>query len=122
MSDSRSTESKRSAGLVAETADNLRFHHAKSSQMKLRTYVSFMHQAASRSRPRKVVARLECSLQSDAGEGTSTGMREEVDIRVVTSLDGAAKYLYEDVYCQRGQMDSVRMQLLRAGCQSRPSW
>jgi hypothetical protein len=23
--------------LVAETADNLRFHHAKSSQMKLRT-------------------------------------------------------------------------------------
>ena len=27
--------------LVAETADNLRFHHAKSSRTKLRTYASF---------------------------------------------------------------------------------
>jgi len=37
-------------------------------------------------------------------------MRQEVDIRyVVTSLKGSAKHLYEDVYCQRGQMDSVRM-------------
>ena len=35
-------------------------------------------------------------------------MRQEVDIRyVVTSLDGAAKYLYEDVYCQRGQMENL---------------
>src|SRR6202045_544386 len=31
---------------VAETADNLRFHHAKSSQTKLRTYASFTYQAA----------------------------------------------------------------------------
>jgi hypothetical protein len=74
--------------LVAETADNLRFHHAKSSQMKLRTYVSFMYQAGSWNRPRKVVARLECSLQLDAGEGTSTGMRQEVDIR---KPDGTSK-------------------------------
>ena len=48
--------------LVAETADNLRFHHAKSSQTKLRTYASFTYQAGSWTRPRKVVARLECSL------------------------------------------------------------
>ena len=74
---------------VAETADNLRFHHAKSSQTKLRTYASFTYQAGSWDRPRKVVARLECSLQPDAGEATSTGMRQEVDIRyVVTSLKG----------------------------------
>src|ERR1700686_2159396 len=33
--------------LVAETADNLRFHHAKSSQTKLRTYASFTYQAGS---------------------------------------------------------------------------
>jgi hypothetical protein len=34
-----------------------------------------------------VVARLECSLQPDVGDSTSTGMRQEVDIRyVVTSL------------------------------------
>jgi len=96
---------------VAETADNLRFHHAASSEAKLRTYTSFMYQANSWARPRKVVARLECSLQPDSGgEITSTGMRQEVDIRyVVTSLKGPAQHLYEDVYCQRGQMDSVRM-------------
>jgi Transposase DDE domain group 1 len=68
--------------LVAEVADNLRFHHAKSSKEKLRTFVSFMYQASSWKRPRKVVARLECSLQPDTGEITSTGMRQEVDIRM----------------------------------------
>jgi hypothetical protein len=94
--------------LVAETADNLRFHHAKSSQTKLRTYASFTYQAGSWTRPRKVVARLECSLQPDAGETTSTGMRQEVDIRyVVTSLKGTAQHLYEDVYCPRGQMENL---------------
>ena len=94
--------------MVAKTADNLRFHHAKSRQPKLRTYASFMYQAGSWKRPRKVVARLECSLQPDAGETTSTGMRQEVDIRyVVTSLKGSAQYLYEDVYCQRGQMENL---------------
>jgi hypothetical protein len=82
--------------LVAETAVNLRFHHAMSSQAKLRTYASFMYQAGSWKRPRKVVARLECSLQPVAGE---TGMRQEVDIRyVVTSLKGSAQHLYENVY------------------------
>jgi hypothetical protein len=94
--------------MVAKTADNLRFHHAKSRQPKLRTYASFMYQAGSWKRPRKVVARLECSLQPDAGETTSTGMRQEVDIRyVVTSLKGSAQYLYEDIYCQRGQMENL---------------
>jgi Transposase DDE domain group 1 len=67
--------------LMAETADNLRFHHAKSNQAKLRTYASFFYQAGSWDRPRKVVARLECSLQPDGQEGTATGMRQEVDIR-----------------------------------------
>jgi hypothetical protein len=46
---------------MAETADNLRFHHAKSNQAKLRTYASFFYQAGSWDRLRKVVARLECS-------------------------------------------------------------
>jgi hypothetical protein len=52
---------------VAETVDNLRFHHAESSRTKLRTYPSFAYQAGSWTRPRKVVARLECSLQPDVG-------------------------------------------------------
>ena len=94
--------------LVAETADNLRFHHARGHQSKLRTYASFFYQAGSWDRPRKVVARLECSLQPDGEEGTATGMRQEVDIRyVVTSLEGTAQHLYEDVYCQRGQMENL---------------
>jgi Transposase DDE domain group 1 len=94
---------------VAETADNLRFHHAASSEAKLRTYTSFMYRANSWARPRKVVARLECSLQPDTGgDVTSTGMRQEVDIRyVVTSLKGSARHLYEDIYCQRGQMENL---------------
>jgi hypothetical protein len=91
--------------LVAEAADNLRFHHAMSSEAKLRTFASFTYRAHSWRRPRKVVARLECSLQPIAGE---TGMRQEVDIRyVVTSLEGSAQHLYEKVYCQRGQMENL---------------
>jgi Transposase DDE domain group 1 len=39
--------------LVAETAENLRFHHAVSNQAKLRTYASFMYQASSWTLPRK---------------------------------------------------------------------
>ena len=94
--------------LVAKTADNLRFRHALSRKEKLRTFASFMYQASSWKRPRKVVARLECSLQPDAGETTSTGMRQEVDIRyVVTALEGSAQHLYENVYCQRGQMENL---------------
>ncbi len=91
--------------LVAETAAHLRFHHAKSTQTKLRTYASFTYQAGSWTRPRKVVARLECSLQPAADH---TGMRQEVDIRyVVTSLKGSAQHLYDNVYCQRGQMENL---------------
>jgi hypothetical protein len=91
--------------LVAETADNLRFHHARSSKAKLRTFASFRYQASNWNRSRKVVARLECSLQPVAGE---TGMRQEVDIRyVVTSLEATAQHLYENVYCQRGQMENL---------------
>jgi hypothetical protein len=90
---------------VAEAATYLRFHHAMSSKAKLRSFASFMYQAGSWKRPRKVVARLECSLQPVAGE---TGMRQEVDIRyVVTSLKGSAQHLYENVYCQRGQMENL---------------
>jgi Transposase DDE domain group 1 len=90
---------------VAEAATNLRFHHVMSSKAKLRTFASFMYRANSWSRPRKVVARLECSLQPDVGE---SGMRQEVDIRyVVTSLAGSAWHLYENVYCQRGQMENL---------------
>ena len=91
--------------IVAEGARNLRFHHALSRKPKLRDFASFMYQAGSWKRPRRVVARLECSLQPIAGE---SGMRQEVDIRyVVTSLKGSPRHLYENVYCQRGQMENL---------------
>jgi hypothetical protein len=52
-----------------------------------------------------VVARLECSLQPVTGE---TGMCQKVDIRyVVASLGGSAQHLYENVHCQRGQMEDL---------------
>jgi hypothetical protein len=90
---------------VAEAATNLRFHHVMSSKPKLRTFASFMYKAGSWQQPRKVVARLECSLQPEPAQ---TGMRQEVDIRyVVTSLAGSAQHLYEKVYCQRGQMENL---------------
>jgi len=94
--------------LVAETAANLRFHHARGGAPKLRTYASIIYQAGSWTRPRKVVARLECSLQPDARDDVAPGLRQEVDIRyVVTSLKGTAQHLYEDIYCQRGQMENL---------------
>jgi hypothetical protein len=89
--------------LTAEATMYLRFHHAMSSKPKLRTYASFLYQAGSWKRPRRVVARLECSLQP--GEA---GMRQGVDIRyLVTSLKGSAQHLYENIYCQRGQMENL---------------
>src|SRR5260370_16871669 len=64
--------------LVAEAATYLRFHHALSRKTKLRTFASFMYQAGSWKRPRKVVGRLECSLQPVAGE---TGRRQPLHLR-----------------------------------------
>jgi hypothetical protein len=103
--------------LVAETAVNLRFHHAISRTPKLRTFASFLYQANSWRRPRKVVARLECSLQPVAGE---TGMRQEVDIRyVVTSLKGSARHLYENVLLPAradGESDQAAQNAVGRGC------
>jgi hypothetical protein len=83
--------------LVAETADHLRFRHLLSAADKLRCYESIQYQAKSWSRPRRVIARLEVSLQPDPNEDGC--MRQEVDIRyVVTSLAGDPKHLYERVY------------------------
>jgi hypothetical protein len=59
--------------LVAETADNLRFHHAKSSETKLRTYASFTYLMAL-ARAKQVISRLARSvrpscLRGGAGHG-----------------------------------------------------
>jgi hypothetical protein len=90
---------------VAEIADTLRLRHAMGSEAKLRTWASFEYKAGSWKRSRKVVARLEASLQPGPD---ADGMRQEVDIRyIVTSLGGTARHLYENVYCRRGQMENL---------------
>src|SRR5215831_9269633 len=53
--------------LVAETANDLRLRHAASTEEKLRCYTSFEYQAGSWSQPRRVIARLEASLQPERG-------------------------------------------------------
>ncbi len=87
---------------VAEISDHLRFWHAWSSEPKLRCYTAFEHQAGSWSRPRRVIARIEASLQPDPTSANPNAMRQEIDVRyVVTSLEGDAERLYEGVLYER---------------------
>src|SRR5260370_3744168 len=62
---------------------------------KMRRFFQTSYAAASWSKPRKVVARVEASEQGS-------------DIRfIVTNLPGRAKVLYEKVYCARGRMENL---------------
>jgi len=90
-------------GLLEDLAAHLRCRHVFSSEDKLRTYASFEYQAKSWSKPRRIIARLEVSLQPGVD-----GPRQEVDIRYcVTSMEGSAQHLYEEVYCRRGQAENL---------------
>jgi hypothetical protein len=62
-------------GLVAEAAQTLRFRHALGTEDKMRCYASFEYQAKSWSKPRRIVARLEVSLQPDDRDPRG-GMRQ----------------------------------------------
>ena len=93
---------------VAELSDHLRFWHAWSNEPKMRCYTSFAYRAGSWRTARRVIARIEVSLQPDPTPTHPDGCRQEVDVRyVVTSLDGDAERLYEGVYCQRGQAENL---------------
>lgn len=65
--------------MLEETCDHLRFWHAIGTDEKLRCYTSLQYKARSWSRPRRVIARIECSLRPDAKEPGYC--RQEVDIR-----------------------------------------
>jgi hypothetical protein len=94
--------------MVADTARHLRFWHAVSDQPKLRCYKALEYQAGSWSVPRRIIARIEVSLQPDPSPADPSGMRQATDVRyVVTSLEGDAERLYEGVYCQRGQAENL---------------
>jgi Transposase DDE domain group 1 len=94
--------------MVADTARHLRFWHAISDQPKLRCYKVLEYKAGSWSAPRRVIARIEVSLQPDPTPAHPDGMKQATDVRyVVTSLEGDAERLYEGVYCQRGQAENL---------------
>ncbi len=93
---------------VAEISDHLRFWHAWSNEPKMRCYSSFEYRGGSWRTARRVIARIEVSLQPDPTPTHPDGCRQEVDVRyVVTSLEGDAERLYEGVYCQRGQAENL---------------
>jgi hypothetical protein len=93
---------------VAETSDHLRFWHALSDAPKSRCYKAFWYQAGSWSQPRRVIARIEASMQPAPTKEQPDAMGQEIDVRyVVTTLEGDAERLYEGVYCQRGQAENL---------------
>lgn len=93
---------------VAEISDHLRFWHALSDAPKSRCYRAFWHQAGSWSAPRRVIARIEASMQPAPTPDNPDAMRQEIDVRyVVTTLEGDPERLYEGVYCQRGEAENL---------------
>lgn len=94
--------------LVSNAADHLLFWHALSEEPKVRCYTEVEYAAKGWSRRRRVIARIEVSLEPDPESADRKGMRQSLDIRyVVTSLAGRPQHIYEDVYCQRGQAENL---------------
>ena len=80
--------------MVCDTADALCAEFATGGAEMLRRFRTLRYGAKSWKCERRLVARLEA---------TSKGL----DVRcIVTSLKGGAKYLYETVYCGRGEMEN----------------
>jgi len=97
---------------VYETADALKVRRAEQGADKLRSFSETHYAAASWTRQRRVIARLEATILG-------------FDARyIVTSLSGDARHLYEKVYCERGQaenlikMHKVQLASDRTSCQS----
>jgi len=82
------------ATMLRDKADAVCVERATSGTQKLRGFAKFRYGAKSWKRERRFVARIEA---------TEKGL----DIRyIVTSLSGGGKYLYETVYCARGEMEN----------------
>jgi hypothetical protein len=61
---------------------------------KQRLFTSFAYAAGTWDRPRRIVAKAECNERGDNPRF------------VVTSLPGAPQELYDELYCQRGEMEN----------------
>ena len=83
-------------GLVEPAADDVRVRRAEAGAATLRRYAETRYGARSWNRPRRVAARIEASTQG-------------LDIRyVVTSLaSGSAEWVYDTLYCARGQAENL---------------
>jgi len=70
-------------------------HELITEPLKVKLYTEFLYQAESWSAPRRVICKVEVSEKGD-------------NIRfVVTNLDHVRKsYIYETIYCARGQMEN----------------
>jgi hypothetical protein len=80
--------------MVRPHADELCVRRAITGAEKQRTWKGLHYGAKSWGTQRRMVARIEATMRG-------------LDIRyVVTSLRGTAKYLYETVYCGRGQAEN----------------
>ena len=89
---------------VADDAETMLLRHAAGDNDKARACVGFEHRPKSWKEERRFVARIEVSLRQ-----TKSGhLTQETDIRYcVTSLEGDADHLYEEVYCARGQAENL---------------
>jgi hypothetical protein len=80
---------------VAALAEDAAVRRAQGEAVKVRRFGAFRYAARSWKVERQVVARIEASTQG-------------VDTRfIVTNLRGAPRWLYESVYCQRGQAENL---------------
>jgi hypothetical protein len=80
---------------VADLAQDVAVRRVEGEDAKVRRFAAFRYGAKSWKCERPVVARVEASAQ-----GT--------DVRfIVTNLAGAPRWLYEAVYCQRGQAENL---------------
>lgn len=82
-------------GIGQSWCEDVAVRRAQRGKDKLRRFFQTGYQAKSRSRERKVIARLEATPKG-------------CDIRfVVTNLPGRARVLYEKIYCARGRMENM---------------
>src|SRR4029453_10054140 len=82
-------------GRVADLAEDAAVSRALGEAEKVRRYGEFPYAAKTWRAVRRVIARLEASPQGS-------------DSRfIVTNLPGAPGWLYESVYCQRGQAENL---------------
>ena len=82
-------------GRVVDHAEDAAMGRVEGKAEKVRRFTAFDYAARSWKRPRRVVARIEAS-----GQGTDSRF-------IVTNLKGAPGWLYEAVYCQRGQAENL---------------